>query len=79
MDKFCKVFNLKSGAQVLVTRDYDEEDEQETLVFETRIDGVSAKASTGFHAKQNADHALNDFTEKRAQLFYEQMYDLFKD
>lgn len=72
--KFAKLFDLKKG-QVLVTRNYDDDDSDSPYKVQqvTEINGIRATIGFCFKGKKIADKCFNDYSEKTAQDFYNNM------
>jgi hypothetical protein len=71
---FAKLFNLEEqGVQVLVTIDYDEEEEvPHKVTITSKIEGITANAICGY-TENNGDKAqayFGRFNEKQALGFY---------
>jgi hypothetical protein len=64
--KFAKLFDLEDGEQVLVTVDYNDNEDRYELVFRTDFDGVVAQMSLGFKDEEKAVKALEKCELKRA-------------
>jgi len=52
--KFAKLFDLEDGEQVLVTIDYNDDEDHYELVFRTDFDGVVAQMKLGYDDESKA-------------------------
>ncbi len=69
---FSKIIELEQ-CQVLVTKDYDDEEGKPQLVISTHIDGGVPTIKMGFSDTDKRDDAFNQYNETSAQSFYERM------
>lgn len=71
---FAKLFNLeKEGVQVLVTIDYDEDEENPyRIILTSKVEGITATATNGFSENKGdkAQAFFDQFNEKHALGFY---------
>jgi len=70
MDKFAKLFEV-NGQQVLITKNWDEEEQLHQLTQRTDLDGGVVEMSLGFKTELGIDDAFEQCTETNANLFLE--------
>jgi hypothetical protein len=66
MAKFAKLFDLEDDEQVLLTLDYDEEEDMHRVTIQTDFDGCEAKIRLAFNTLDKAISALNSYTKDKA-------------
>jgi hypothetical protein len=75
--KFAKLFDLENDEQVLLTIEYNDDEEIHELVQRTEIDGTVAKIAHGYKSKQIAIKNMKKFSIEQAITFRETMMALF--
>ena len=73
MAKFAKIIELKNENQVLLTIDYDDDEDNFKVKIRTDLDGCVAQISLGFETEEKATNLLNIYSEEKAILFREEM------
>lgn len=71
--KFCKIFNLKNGGQVLAHLSNNTETEETELKLKTFIYDVELETTMTFEGEDTAEKALESFDLDSALRFYEGM------
>lgn len=66
--KFAKVFEIDTN-QVLITKEFDENDDTYLLKQTTEFDEVTPAMSMGFDTEEKRDKAFEDYNEENAQMF----------
>ena len=67
--KFAKLFDLEDGEQVLLTVEYDDEDDQYQLVIKSDFDGATATMKLGYKEEHLALEEMEKFELDRAKKF----------
>ncbi len=73
---FTRIFELPNNNQVLLTREYDDEDDAHNVKVRSDINGLQASISLGFDTEEKADKVLKDFTLDQAKNMRNQMMNL---
>lgn len=68
MSKFAKIIDVE-GSQVLVTKDYDTDEEAFLLNVRTDVDGVSMIMGMGFETEERRDEGFDLYGEEDAKKF----------
>ena len=63
---FAKIINV-DGADLLITKKYDDEEEKYLLGHEARTDGVIVELNIGFNTEASRDKAFDGFHEGSAR------------
>lgn len=75
--KFAKLYDIGDD-QLLVTKDYDDEDNLFSLKVTTQFDGVSYSMYPSFSSEEDRDEAFNAFDLKMANTHYKAIEQIFK-
>lgn len=76
MTGFAKLFQLTADSQVLLTKDYEEEQsgrEMWKVIQCTAIDGVKAQVALSFYNEDKADQCWLKYGKSDAEKFYTAM------
>ncbi|WP_435138868.1 hypothetical protein [Formosa sp. A9] len=73
MKKFAKLIDLENNEQVLLTIDYNDEDEMYEVETRTDFKGVAVSIKSGFYKEQDAIARLETFSVDDAKRFREVM------
>jgi hypothetical protein len=73
MAKFAKIIELENENQVLLTVDYDDDEDNYKVRIRTDLDGCVAQISLGFETEEKATNILNIYSQEKAILFREEM------
>lgn len=65
---FAKLFQLEDG-QVLVTKEYNEEEDKHELNFRTDVDGMTIKVTAKYRTEESAQNELSAYSEQSALNF----------
>lgn len=66
MAKFARLFELENDEQLLVTVEYNQEEDHYNMNLKTDFKGMSAEIGLGFKKKAKALKAMNDYTQADA-------------
>lgn len=78
MAKFAKIIELENENQVLLTVDYDDEDDTFKVRIRTDLDGCVAQISLGFDTEEKASNLLNIYSKEKAISFRSEMEKMLK-
>ena len=73
MAKFAKIIELENENQVLLTVDYNDDEDNFKVKIRTDLDGCVAQISLGFETEEKATNLLHIYSEEKAILFREEM------
>jgi hypothetical protein len=68
MIKFAKLFEIDNN-QILITKDYDYDEDVYLLKQRTSFDEVDPSMSMSFDSEEKRDNAFNDYNQDNAQKF----------
>jgi hypothetical protein len=71
METFAKIFDLPAR-QVLVTTEYDPDEEEWKLRTETRYDGMMIAISGSYSSKESLDEAFGKYNQSNAEALLEE-------
>jgi len=66
-EKWCRIISLPDGNDVLITKEFDEEEEAPKLNATCQIDGVRCTLGMGFKTDEQLENAFETFTVETAQ------------
>lgn len=78
MPKFAKLIDLENGEQVLLTLNYNSEDDNYEIVLRTDLDVGVAEIKLGFDSEEKAKDVLEAYSLYKATKFRAQMEALIK-
>lgn len=73
MSKFAKLIELEDGEQVLLTVNYNDEDDNYEVEVRTDLEGVTASIKLGFNKEDKALSVLDKYSKKDALKYRNQM------
>lgn len=73
MSKFAKLIELEDGEQVLLTLNYNDEDDNYEVEVRTDLEGVTASIKLGFNKEDKALNVLGKYSKKDALKYRNQM------
>ena len=73
MAKFAKIIELENENQVLLTVDYDDDEDNYKVRIRTDLDSCVMQISSGFETREKATNILNIYSQEKAILFREEM------
>lgn len=75
-----KLFTCKDGGQVLLSRDYDEDEEEapHKIVMVTNLEGVRATISLSFKTESEEDGAFENYDQDSAERYRGSMLKQFE-
>ena len=73
MSKFAKLIELEDGEQVLLTLNYNDEDDNFEVEVRTDLEGVTASIKLGFNEEEKALNMLEKYNEDSAIKYRQQM------
>jgi hypothetical protein len=76
MSKFAKLIELEDGEQVLLTLNYNDEDDNYEVKVRTDLNGATASIKLGFNEEDKALELLEKYTKKDATKYREQMVEM---
>jgi len=76
MIKFAKIFNLPNNNQVLITIDYEPEEDLTNINVRSEINGVRATMALGYENEDEAKEVFKNFTEPQAISLRNQMQNI---
>ena len=76
MSKFAKLIELEDGEQVLLTVNYNDEDDNYEVKVRTDLNGATASIKLGFNEEDKALRVLEKYTKKDATKYREQMVEM---
>ena len=76
MSKFAKLIELEGGEQVLLTVNYNDEDDNYEVKVRTDLNGATASIKLGFNEEDKALGILEKYTKKDATKYREQMVEM---
>jgi len=71
--KFAKLFDLENDEQVLLTSNYNSEDDEYEIEVRTDFKGLSAKITMSFTSEKKAKKAMESYNNDNAIAFRSQM------
>jgi hypothetical protein len=76
--KFARIIDLDENTQVLVTRSYDEDEEDGPFLVTVRTDvgGMESSIKAGFMDEDKANYMFDTYGESNAREFYASMVKL---
>lgn len=77
MSKFAKLIELENDEQVLLTVDYNDEDDMYEVAIRTDFEGLVASIKLGFKEENKALETLKKYNEDSAVKFRQQMETMF--
>ena len=76
MSKFAKLIELEDGEQVLLTVNYNDEDDNYEVKVRTDLNGATASIKLGFNEEDKALKLLEKYTKKDATKYRKQMVEM---
>ena len=73
MSKFSKLIELENNEQVLLTLNYNDEDDNFEVEVRTDLEGVTASIKLGFNEEEKALNMLEKYNEDSAIKYRQQM------
>lgn len=73
MKKFARIIDFPDESQMLLTIDYNQEDETHQLTMRCDFDELSMKMGLDFQEEESAQEAMENFTQEQAMLFKTEM------
>ncbi len=73
MSKFAKLIELENNEQVLLTLNYNDEDDNFEVEVRTDLKGVAASIKLGFDEEEKALNMLEKYTEESAIKYRNEM------
>ena len=73
MAKFARLIEIENDEQVLLTIEYNDEDDKYEVAIRTDLDGITAQIKLGFAEEEQAVIAMNKYGQPNAQAFREEM------
>ena len=73
MSKFAKLIELENNEQVLLTLNYNDEDDNFEVEVRTDLKGVTASIKLGFNEEEKALNMLEKYNEDLAIKYRQQM------
>jgi hypothetical protein len=73
MSKFAKLIELEDGEQVLLTLNYNDEDDNYEVEVRTDLEGVTASIKLGFNKEDKALKVLDRYSKEDALKYRNQM------
>lgn len=73
MSKFARIIELENDEQVLLTLNYNDEDDNYEVEVRTDLTGVTASIKLGFDKEEKAINMLNTYTNDHAISFRHKM------
>jgi len=73
MSKFAKLIELENNEQVLLTLNYNDEDDNYEVEVRTDLEGVTASIKLGFNEEEKALIMLEKYTEESAIKYRSEM------
>lgn len=76
MSKFAKIFNLPNDNQVLITIDYDSEEDVTNITARSEINKMNTSMALGYENHDEAKEVFENFTESQAVTLRNQMQNI---
>jgi hypothetical protein len=73
MGKFAKLIELDNNEQVLLTVDYNDENDNYDVVIRTDLDGITPSIKLGFETEEKALSVMENYTAETALKFRHEM------
>ena len=73
MSKFAKLIELENNEQVLLTLNYNDEDDNYEVEIRTDLEGVTASIKLGFNEEEKAINMLEKYTNESAIKYRNEM------
>lgn len=74
MKKNFKLFDLHNDSQLLVTRDYNNEDEHPCITISFFVDGAKVEMGIGYQKEASRDKAFDAYEQDDAETMYKGLY-----
>lgn len=69
MAKFAKLFELENNEQVLLTVNYNDEEDVYDVCVQTDVEGVNIKINLSFKDKERAMEMMDSYSLEKAKYF----------
>lgn len=77
MAKFAKLVELKNNEQVLLTVNYNDEEDNYEVAIRTDFEGCVAQIKLGFDSEEKAVNVIETYTAEQALKFRSEMEGMF--
>ena len=77
-DNFCRIIETEDGSQVLLVKDYDQEEDGFVLRCSTRVNGNEIATSYGDKEEAKVDAIFENYTQDQAEALRESAIDLLE-